>query len=182
MDLLSCMSRSFLISRSVLQQTAHPTDEDKGHSVNRVLGAVAEWLGTKFNAEVSAISERVEEFKLKNIDQITNLPQPEALVHNLFPKPMVDFVMSWMGSKDVQEFATVSAGKASTSNVNACSRVGVNSEIVMQNTCIGTDDVRDSSAATCFPLVQFILELANQTLISGMAHVIYPRLVQNGNI
>ncbi|XP_072163344.1 uncharacterized protein [Diadema setosum] len=147
------------------------------------LCAVAKWLGSTFHREVMAISERVEDFKLRNIDHINSLPQPERLVHTLFPKPMVEFVMCWVGTSNDEEGVTSSAG-ADAADSDCCRTQSSHGDKSKDD----EDSVLEEHAhenlnpKACFPLVQFILEMANQTLISGMAHVIYPRLIQHTNI
>ena len=40
----------------------------------------------------------------------------------------------------------------------------------------------DSSINAMYPFIQLILEFANNTLISGVAHVLYSRLLKEGSL
>ncbi|XP_054749230.2 uncharacterized protein LOC129254742 [Lytechinus pictus] len=176
----ACLQLLNSLSDAVCETTERDSEAALGQKSDRVSQVLAEWLGLKFNQEVSQISERVVEFKQKNIDQINNLPQAKQLVNSLFPKPMVNFIMAWLGKRTEQR--------------NSCSEMGnAASDVLHENDfpissdddCVGTTGFLKKKPTeediSCYPLAQFILELANQTLISGMAHVIYPRLIQSTN-
>ncbi|XP_066513564.1 uncharacterized protein [Hoplias malabaricus] len=62
-----------------------------------LLKALAGWLGQKFHAANSSISQQVESFKMRHIEHITDLPPAEELATELFPEAMQALLMNWMG-------------------------------------------------------------------------------------
>lgn len=63
-------------------------------SLLRYLG---QWLGQQFHSANSKISQKVENFKVHHIEQISNLPPAEDLVSELFPDAMKTLLLHWMG-------------------------------------------------------------------------------------
>ncbi|KAK7933080.1 hypothetical protein WMY93_003976 [Mugilogobius chulae] len=62
-----------------------------------LLCCVGRWLGRQFhNANVS-VSQRVESFKTRHIDRISDLPAAEELSRELFPEAMRTLLLHWMG-------------------------------------------------------------------------------------
>lgn len=179
----TCLQLLNSLSDAVCENTRRDHEEALRQPSDRVSEVLAEWLGSKFNREISQISERVVEFKQRNIDQINNLPQAKNLVNTLFPKPMVDFIMTWLGTRTEQRMASSDLGVTLASDlehVDGSHRTGHDDHVGNSRQTLGKK--RTEEGNSCYPLAQFILELANQTLISGMAHVIYPRLLQNTNV
>lgn len=62
-----------------------------------LLNCIGRWLGQQFHAANSSISQRVESFKVKHIEQISNLPPAEELATELFPEAMQTLLLHWMG-------------------------------------------------------------------------------------
>ncbi|XP_028852953.1 uncharacterized protein LOC114800059 [Denticeps clupeoides] len=62
-----------------------------------LLQAVAGWLGRQFHAANSCISQQVEDFKVRHIERITDLPPAEELTAELFPEAMRALLTHWMG-------------------------------------------------------------------------------------
>ncbi|KAI4889399.1 hypothetical protein NFI96_034088 [Prochilodus magdalenae] len=70
-----------------------------GYSIysSLLVQAVAGWLGQKFHAANSSISQQVEGFKMQHIEHITDLPAAEELATELFPEAMRNLLINWMG-------------------------------------------------------------------------------------
>ncbi|XP_072034259.1 uncharacterized protein [Amphiura filiformis] len=64
---------------------------------------ISKWLGKEFHKYGPTISERVQDFKSKNIDHIEALPPAGELVSHLFPPAMACLLMNWMGIDDSSE-------------------------------------------------------------------------------
>uniref|UniRef100_H3BFA2 Si:ch211-110p13.9 n=1 Tax=Latimeria chalumnae TaxID=7897 RepID=H3BFA2_LATCH len=64
---------------------------------NCLLHTISSWLGCQFFFANASISKRVEEFKERHIDRITDLPPAEELVNALFPQAMKILLLNWMG-------------------------------------------------------------------------------------
>lgn len=62
-----------------------------------LLTCVGRWLGQQFYAANSSISQRVEDFKIQHIEQISDLPPAEELATELFPEAMQALLLNWMG-------------------------------------------------------------------------------------
>ncbi|KAK2837220.1 hypothetical protein Q5P01_014432 [Channa striata] len=62
-----------------------------------LISCIGRWLGQQFNAMNSSISQKVENFKVQHIEQISNLPPAEELASELFPEPMQTLLLHWMG-------------------------------------------------------------------------------------
>lgn len=58
---------------------------------------LGQWLGQQFHAANSKISQKVEDFKVNHIEQISNLPPAEDLASELFPDAMKTLLLHWMG-------------------------------------------------------------------------------------
>lgn len=149
---------------------------------NVALCLISKWLGQKLHGISHVISTKVEEFKLQNIDQIHHLPSSQSLVEQLFPSCMVILLMNWMGKNygetSSQYLQTTSdsdrdstkvppAKKKCTVDLANLSEIGGHGNMTKEN-----------EKQNVFPFVQLILEFVNNVLISGVAHVLYSRLLQ----
>ena len=142
--------------------------------LNISLCILSKLLGTKFRYFSEAITSRVEEFKLKHINQIENLPSAEEMVCSLFPLCMQLLMTSWMDPnmevnndssiKDHTYSPSPKKQKSDSANLSASKNNDAGSD--QTNTCI-------------YPFIQLILEFANNVLISGVAHVLYSRLLHS---
>lgn len=142
------------------------------------LRLVCDWLGGEFARLRTTINQHVDVFKADHIDRISDLPSARAVVHRLFPHCMILLMLHWMGS-------TVSA----TDNLPQF-RDQLTDDLSQSEGSVGTSEARSRSeldhsyvADGCqesklFSFIQLILEFANGCLVSGIAHVLYPRLLQ----
>ncbi|CAG5923429.1 unnamed protein product, partial [Menidia menidia] len=62
-----------------------------------LLTCVGRWLGQQFHAANSTISQKVEAFKVRHIERISDLPPAEELTTELFPEAMQTLLLHWMG-------------------------------------------------------------------------------------
>lgn len=62
-----------------------------------LLSCIGRWLGQQFHAANSCISQKVEDFKVQHIEQISDLPPAEELATELFPEAMQKLLLHWMG-------------------------------------------------------------------------------------
>ena len=122
------------------------------------LCVMSDWLGNKFNQLEPEIALKVEQFKTDHIESIDSLPQAEAMIDMLFPACMKCLLCSWIG---------VSEEKAGPRAV--------------VDHCYGNQSKRRKQSCqtgrNLFPLIQLILEFTNNALISGVAHVVFTRLM-----
>ncbi|XP_078671758.1 uncharacterized protein LOC144911564 isoform X2 [Branchiostoma floridae x Branchiostoma belcheri] len=123
--------------------------QDEDHMRQTSMVVVSEWLGQQFQQSNKDIVGKVEDFKKRNIMCVDNLPPAEEIIDDLFPPAMKTLFLTWM---------------ASSSSGNRESGGGAD--------CL----MFDSSQ---FPVLQLILEFSNHTLISGVAHVLYSRLIHS---
>ncbi|XP_071386666.1 uncharacterized protein [Centroberyx affinis] len=65
-----------------------------------LLNSVGRWLGRRFHAANSSISQKVEGFKVQHIERISDLPPAEELATELFPEAMQTLLLHWMGLSD----------------------------------------------------------------------------------
>ncbi|XP_054904724.1 uncharacterized protein si:ch211-110p13.9 [Poeciliopsis prolifica] len=65
-----------------------------------MLTFIGRWLGQRFHAANSSISQKVESFKVQHIEQISDLPPAEELAAELFPEAMQTLLLHWMGLCD----------------------------------------------------------------------------------
>ena len=120
-----------------------------------VLCEVADWLGREFLNYHDKIGEQVTLFKQGNINNIGNLPSAYCLVGEVFPKFMRSFFCTWM-------------------------RV----PFFSQESCETTLDEEglQENRTNLYPVIQLILELANESLVSGVAHVLMSQLLQSDSV
>ena len=124
-----------------------------------ILCEVARWLGTEFANYHAHVNESVTAFKQKHIRCVENLPSAEVLVSEVFPSSMQTLLRCWLRVGDDAEKQNATNAERSRDSV--------------------TEAV---PSLTLFPVVQLILELANQNLLSGVAHVLYSRLIQSESV
>ena len=154
---------------------------------------ISKWLGKEFNKYGASIAAQVEQFKSKNIDRINDLPPAGQLVHALFPPAMCCLLQNWMGFIDNEEseqhldHETVTCHSGTSDEGNETNSDHPKSREIheprpskkpRQWVCDQHgDESRERTVKHLYPLIQVILEFANQTLISGVAHVLYTRLI-----
>ena len=127
-----------------------------------LLYVVSEWLGREYHKLELLISERVENFKKENLMAMDSLPPSESTIDMLFPSFMKQLLVNWLQGprgSDTITLASAFADHTYSPPVKVC-RVEGNS----------------STERPLFPLVQLILEFATDSLVSGVAHVVYSRL------
>ena len=129
------------------------------------LRLISDWLGAEFACLRTTINQHVETFKADHIDHISQLPSPRTTVSRLFPHCMILLMLRWMAA-DLPVGPTQSERGLGPSGVWSYSESDHNY----------TAD--DSPGSELFSFIQLILEFANGCLVSGIAHVLYPRLLQ----
>ncbi|KAL5015677.1 hypothetical protein ScPMuIL_005266 [Solemya velum] len=117
---------------------------------------ISDWLGKQFHRMEPAISAKVDQFKEDHIACIDNLPPPESIIKTLFPVCMTQLISNWIGQKIENGFVDVSDHDYGPP----------------QKRIRGTG----SQEGSLYPVIQLLLEFANNTLVSGVAHVVYSRL------
>ena len=162
-------------------------------STNVAVSVIADWLGNIFRSLGSDVMQRVEEFKRENITSINALPASEELVCKLFPQCMIRLMLAWMGNEDSPVLDTLSSDSqpASSPVAGGGSSIGSTSTCyVSKSYCSTITDIPRASTKhsteqqqhvshhidKIYALAQIILEFANNTLVSGVAHVVYSRL------
>ena len=136
---------------------------------NAVLCLLSEWLGSQLHSLSDVLHCRVEEFKQRNINCIENLPCPRTLVDLVFPRCMQILLVYWLGEQEEETEEPYAVADHSYSAVRR-------SHCPNSATPAATPS---TSTPDKFPFIQFILEFANNALISGVAHVVYSRLVNS---
>lgn len=134
----------------------------------KLLGLVCDWVGSEFAQLRCHITKRVDEFKMHNINRIDCLPSARDTVDFIFPQCMVLLILRWM-DKYTTDLSLPSTHKQQSASCNS-----ENSEVVSDDHSYIADHSRDHFYA----FVQLILEFANGCLVSGITHVLYPRLLQ----
>ncbi|KAK7088428.1 uncharacterized protein [Littorina saxatilis] len=122
-----------------------------------VMTAFSEWLGKEFHRFEPAISQRVTHFKEKHISNISELPCATEVIGQLFPRCMVVLASSWIGLTDLQTAESAEKDHSYGGRRGAVS-------LAPQNN------------SNLYPVIQLVLELLNNSLVSGMAHVVYCKL------
>ncbi|XP_070572128.1 uncharacterized protein [Ptychodera flava] len=143
----------------------HDFTVDMVHNLS--LDVVCAWLGGKFKKMTTSISNNVDKFKADHISCIDNLPPAEQLIDALFPRSMKILFATWIGIKDNE------SQQPGDLSGNVADRASASSK-----TKTPQQQSQPRQRFSRYPLVQLILEFANQTLISGTAHVLYSRLIQ----
>ena len=117
-----------------------------------VITEVASWLGKEFSRYHDKIIEKVTLFKQSNMSSIGSLPSAKNFIADVFPHPMLVFLCNWLRTPLSWGFSSA-------------------------------DDVEpDENRTYLFPVIQLILELANESLVSGVSHVLYSQLVQSDRV
>ena len=139
---------------------------------NIALCLMSEWLGKELSGFSELISHKVEKFKLEHIDSINDLPSPQSLIDLLFPACMKILMVNWMGQHGT------GYGEDNSSSVSLSVESDHDYSPPVKKRANSTKS-RNSNTSV-FPFVQLILEFANNVLISGVAHVLYSRLLHDG--
>lgn len=114
-----------------------------------VLCLLGEWLGKAFASLAPSISTKANAFKERHIESVDNLPPAHQLIAELFPLCMRQLLYSWMSP--VEEGGPCNTKRQRT----------------------------EDSTKNVHPYVQLILEFANNTLVTGVAHVLYSSLLHS---
>ena len=125
------------------------------------LATFGRWLGEEFHRFEPTISGRVTEFKVKHINNISDLPPAAKVVDELFPPCMVALASAWIGLTDIQ---TAEATQMDHSYDLVRGRSATSSTSLLRHN------------RNLYPVIQLVLELLNNSLVSGMAHVVYCKL------
>ncbi|KAK7476411.1 hypothetical protein BaRGS_00032336 [Batillaria attramentaria] len=122
-----------------------------------LLTAFSRWLGEEFHKMEPFISQRVADFKQTHINNICNLPPAEDVVQELFPQCMVELARRWTGLQELRSADSLQMDHSYEQEGKVMER-------------------SPTQNRNLFPIIQLILELANNTLVSGVAHVVYCQL------
>ncbi|XP_052073920.1 uncharacterized protein LOC127711804 [Mytilus californianus] len=123
-------------------------DISKNAIHDKFLNFICKYVGKELNQFDCQISENVEKFKENHIKCIDNLPPPEEIIDDIFPLCMKELIVHWMNPQ-IQTCVNISEQK----------RFKSSPEILPD-----------------FHIIQLILEFVNNSLISGVAHVVYSRI------
>ena len=129
-----------------------------------LLYIVSEWLGKEYYKMESEISKKVEVFKTENLTTIDSLPPSESTIDMLFPAFMKQLLVCWLGASADRELSLDWLAAAPLADHN----YSPPAKMRKTGSC--------SSDQPVYPIVQLILEFATNSLVSGVAHVIYSRL------
>ncbi len=137
---------------------------------NIVLCLMCEWVGKELSAMADCIMQKVNTFKVEHIDHINNLPQPKSLVTQLFPQCMTILLMNWMGQQG--SWCGTGADVSDQDHNYSPPHKKIHSD---------RNYMRASkrSPTNMYPFIQLILEFTNNALVSGVAHVLYTRLLHD---
>lgn len=135
------------IDLATTNSAANATGGFHAHQDDLMLYVVSSWLGNEFLRLKTCVQDQVTKFKQEHIHCINSLPNPKLLVQELFPACMAELLERWMGAQTEKIHQEHSYTKNSVHQLNQ------------------------------YPIIQLILELANDTLISGMSHAIYTQMV-----
>ena len=130
---------------------------------NVLLCVMSRNIGEQFSSFKKSISSNVDIFKTEHINEIDNLPSAQELVRLLFPHCMQIFMVAWMGTNSEVD-----------PNGPSPKRRKLRKDFQQD----GSQDT-ESQPPNVFPFIQLILEFANNVLISGVAHVLYSRLLHS---
>ena len=161
-DFFSNMFVDFRNFLSENQNTDYTNDFDIDSEKNKLLCFICQWLGSELQNIRQVISAKTEQFKKSHITNIDNMPAPEIVVRNIFPQCMVDLLSHWMDEEGLNEEDTKSS--ATLDQTTDSNEIKLEANV---------------SSNKLYPFIQIILEFTNNCLVSGVAHVIYPRLLQS---
>lgn len=116
-----------------------------------LLMSTSQWLAKSFSELHSQVKTLTNKFKSENIQSVDDLPPAKDVCLALFPRAMVILFEEWL---------TVTHGDSNADHTAAKKRRQT-----------GEWEV------SVYPFIQLILEFANNTLISGVAHVLFTRLI-----
>ena len=131
---------------------------DLGVSKSKFMTILSMWLGTEFYKCSTIISSKVDDFKQQHINCIDNLPPSIEIVRHIFPVFMSTFLLHWQGfSSDFNEMNET--------------------QLTLEHNYISKKLKMDvPQSCPNYPLIQLILEFANNALISGVAHVVFSKI------
>lgn len=124
----------------------------------KFLTIVSMWLGSEFNNCSTTISRRVDEFKQQHINCIDNLPPANEIVDHIFPVFMSALLLHWQGFSSIMN------------------ELNETQLMVEHNYNSKKSKMEDFHTGPNYPLIQLILEFANNALISGVAHVVFSKI------
>lgn len=153
-------------SESFLSKNEHSDEQnvdDFGlpRAKNHLLCFVAEWFGNELSQLRDPILSKSELFKRKHISCIDNLPPAKSVVREIFPECMIKLFLSWMDRSIVPGLNSTKSEKPEPKRAKTCT----------------VSDSLDGIGDGLYPFIQLLLEFANNCLVSGVAHVVYPRLL-----
>ena len=128
-----------------------------------MLEATSDWLGQEFHSMKDLVQQNVENFKTENISSISTLPSAEKTCA-MFPRAMVRLFEQWL-SPAVNADVTVEANQEDESQTG--------SKAADQTPTMNT------TKNCIYPFIQLLLEFANNSLISGVAHVVYTQILRD---
>lgn len=141
--------------QQVSQGVLSPTDLTGQTTVQSLVQiSTAKWLAKSFCHLHPQVKGQTSRFKQENIQCVDSLPCAQDLCAALFPRAMVVLFEDWL-------VFTHAASFPSADEHSGKRRKPSNPE----------------SSALIYPFIQLILEFANNTLVSGVAHVLFTRLI-----
>lgn len=159
---LSLFTHLLELSASVLESSSRVdriSEDCFGLSPGKLaaLNTLSRWLGEEFRKLEPAIAKRVLTFKEQHINSIDNLPPAEQVALELFPPCMVQLISAWIGLTELH----------SADSLQMDHNYGHKQK---------SSDKPPGQNRNLFPIIQLILEFANNALVSGVAHVVYCQL------
>lgn len=147
-----------------------------------LLRLVCSWVGSELSRLRSAVNRRADEFKTRNIDCIDRLPNARQTVDFVFPQCMVLLILGWMNDADAgrntcQQY--MCHARAAETVCDSAKPTGEQCRSISESNNADHCYTTDCSQDHLYAFVQLILEFANGCLISGITHVLYPRLLQS---
>jgi len=117
---------------------------------DHILNSTSTWVGRQFGKLNSQVQEKVTKFKEANIESIQNLPDSRTMCESLFPLCMRRLFEEWLGVSHLTESVSEETPQTKKSK---------------------------PQPPDIYPFIQLILEFANNSLLSGVAHVVFTRLL-----
>jgi hypothetical protein len=138
------------------------------------------WVGKEFARLRSAINRRADQFKAQNIDRIDCLPSARQTVDFIFPQCMILLILCWMDSDTIDCIDSFSNSRTSHQEDSGTSSFKTLDTSNQERITVSEDHSysTDSNQSHLYAFAQLILEFANGCLVSGITHVLYPRLLQ----
>ncbi|XP_071181252.1 uncharacterized protein [Mytilus edulis] len=124
----------------------------KNEMNDKFLNFICKYVGKELNKFESQISDNVIMFKENHIKCIDNLPPPEQIIDDIFPLCMKELIVHWMNPHK-------GLANQTCANISEPKRFKSSPDILPD-----------------FHIIQLILEFVNNSLISGVAHVVYSRI------